>query len=219
MYRFPCMFSDSDLLTYMYLLDLGFTVIFLILLVISCTCMPGPHHLIVYTCACYARNLALSYVLAGVANNPGSSCPDPRVCTVAALLYLIRVAHNSCLSGPSFQPPWSAREIRILLLVSTFLYFILYILLLCFLVIIYSRDIISCFVITVYWYYYWWIVCYHCASLLWFLPVLMLSVYTCGFFQPAYIHHSNVSVPAGSGRYRVVSEPRLSHPRYNQSAN
>ena len=66
LYRFPCMFSDSDLLIYMYLLDFGFTVIFLILLVISCTCMPGPHHLIMYTCACYACHLALSYVLAGL---------------------------------------------------------------------------------------------------------------------------------------------------------
>jgi len=93
LYRFPCMFFDSDLLIYMYLLDLGFTVIFLILIVISCTCMPGPHHLIVYTCACYARHLALSYVLTGVANNPGFSYPDPWVWTVV-LLYLIRVAQQ-----------------------------------------------------------------------------------------------------------------------------
>ena len=56
---FHACFSDLDLLIYMYLLDLRFTVIFLILLVISCTCMPGPHHLIMYTCACYARHLAL----------------------------------------------------------------------------------------------------------------------------------------------------------------
>ena len=67
-------------------LDLGFTVIFLILLVIFCTCMPGPHHLIMYTCACYARHLALFYVLAGVANNPGFSCPDPKVWTMVAWL-------------------------------------------------------------------------------------------------------------------------------------
>ena len=55
--------------------------------------MPGPHHLIMYTCACYARHLALFYVLAGVANNPGFSCPDPGVWTLA-LLYLIRVAQR-----------------------------------------------------------------------------------------------------------------------------
>ena len=41
------------------------------------------------------------------------------------------------------------------------------------------------------------------ASVLWFLPVLMLSVYTWGYFWLAYIRRSNVSVPAGSGRYRV----------------
>jgi len=39
------------------------------------------------------------------------------------------------------------------------------------------------------------------APVLWFLPVLMLSVYTWGYFWPAYIRRSNVSVPAGSGRY------------------
>jgi len=81
-----CIVFHAYLLIYIYLLDLGFSVIFLILLVISCTCMSGPHHLIMYTCACYARHLALSYVLAGVANNPGSSCPNPGVWTVAALL-------------------------------------------------------------------------------------------------------------------------------------
>ena len=46
-----------------------FTVVPLIsfmLLVIACTCMPEPHHLIMYTCAWYARHLALSYVLAGL---------------------------------------------------------------------------------------------------------------------------------------------------------
>ena len=74
LYNFSCMFSDSDLLIYMYLFDLRFTVIFLILLVISCTCVSGPHHLIMYTCACYARHLALFFVLVGVANNPGFSC-------------------------------------------------------------------------------------------------------------------------------------------------
>ena len=86
LYRFPCMFSDSDLLIYMHLLDLRFTVIFLILLVISYTCMPGPPHLIMYTCACYARHLALLYVLAGVANNPEFSCLNPGVQTMVAWL-------------------------------------------------------------------------------------------------------------------------------------
>jgi len=57
------------------------------------------------------------------------------------------------------------------------------------------------------------------ASVLFYLPVLMLSVYTWGYFRPAYVRHSNVSVPAGSGRYRLVSEPRLSHLQYNQIVN
>jgi len=79
------------------------------LLVISCTCMPGPHHLIMYTCACYTRHLALSYVLAGVANNPGSSCPDPRDWTVAALLYLISVAQRERgLTVAYLDPPSSS---------------------------------------------------------------------------------------------------------------
>ena len=36
------------------------------LYVITCTCILGPHHLIMYTCTCYARHLALLYVLAGL---------------------------------------------------------------------------------------------------------------------------------------------------------
>jgi len=40
------------------------------------------------------------------------------------------------------------------------------------------------------------------TSVLWFLPILMLSVYTWRHFRPAYIRHSNVSVPAGSGCYK-----------------
>jgi len=41
------------------------------------------------------------------------------------------------------------------------------------------------------------------ASVLIFLPVLMLSLYMWGYFRPAYIRRSDVSVPVGSGRYRV----------------
>ena len=41
-------------------------LIFLMLHVIAWTCMSGPHHLIMYMCACYARHLALLYVLAGL---------------------------------------------------------------------------------------------------------------------------------------------------------
>ena len=85
-----CMFSDSVLSIYMYLLDFRFTVVHLIsfmLLVIACTCMPESHHLIMYTCAWYARHLALSYVLAGLlSNNPGFWCPDPGAWTALILL-------------------------------------------------------------------------------------------------------------------------------------
>ena len=52
---FLCMFSNSDLSIYMYLLDFGFTIvplIFFMLLVIACACMPEPHHLIMHTCDC-----------------------------------------------------------------------------------------------------------------------------------------------------------------------
>ena len=37
--------------------------------------------------------------------------------------------------------------------------------------------------------------------ILWFLHVLMLSVYMWGYFRLVYIRRSNVSVPAGSRRY------------------
>jgi len=47
----------------------------------------------------------------------------------------------------------------------------------------------------------------------------MISVYTWGYFWPAYICHSNIFVPTGSGHYRMVSEPTLSHPQYVQMAN
>jgi len=52
----------------------------------------------------------------------------------------------------------------------------------------------------------------HWSSVLWFFPVLMLSVYMWRYFRPAYVRHSNVSVPMGSGRYKIVSEPKFSHP-------
>ena len=40
-----------------------------------------------------------------------------------------------------------------------------------------------------------------CTSMLWFLPVLTLSVYLWGFFWPTYIRRSNVSVSAESRHY------------------
>ena len=41
-------------------------LISLMLFVITCTCILGPHHLIMYTCTYYARQLASLYVLAGL---------------------------------------------------------------------------------------------------------------------------------------------------------
>ena len=111
LYRFPYMFSDLHVFTWSRIY-----CHFLILLVISCTCMPRPYHLIVYTRACYARHLTLSYVLAGVAKNPGSSCPDPGVWTVVALLYhqngAAKAWISSYLSGPSFFQPFLDRLAR-----------------------------------------------------------------------------------------------------------
>jgi len=56
----------------------------------------------------------------------------------------------------------------------------------------------------VYMYYYYWNVYYHCAFIFWFLPVLILSVYMWEYFHLAYIHHSNISIPAGSGHYIFI---------------
>jgi len=47
------------------------------------------------------------------------------------------------------------------------------------------------------------------ASVLRFLLILMLSVYTWWYFRPAYIRYSNVSVPAGSERYRTAKHRKL----------
>ena len=42
------------------------------------------------------------------------------------------------------------------------------------------------------------------ASVLFYLHVLLLSVYAYGYFRPAYVRRSNVSVPSGSGRYNFA---------------
>ena len=123
---------------------------------------------------------------------------------------------SGCLSGPSFfQHPYD-RLARFSSCYSWVLSRISYCtLLLRLLVILYSWFIVSCSMITVYLCYYYWNVYYHCVFVLWFFPVLMLSVYTWGYFHPAYIRYSNVSVPTGIGRYRMVSKLRLSHLQYN----
>ena len=65
-----------------------------------------------YTCICYARHLTLLYVLVGVANNPGFSCPDPGVWTVA-LLYLIKVAQWERGLAVAFLDPLSSHLLMI----------------------------------------------------------------------------------------------------------
>ena len=50
-----------------------------------------------------------------------------------------------------------------------------------------------------------WNIYYYCASVLWFLLVLMFSVYMWGYFRSAYIRRNNVSVTAGSMCYRLRS--------------
>jgi len=62
-YCLLCMFSVSDSSIYMiYCRSFNFPYVF----VITCICIFGPHHLIMYTCTSYARQLASLYVLAGL---------------------------------------------------------------------------------------------------------------------------------------------------------
>ena len=98
-----------------------------------------------YTCICYARHLALLYVLAGVANNPGFSCPDPRVWTLVAWLELIGVRSGSSRGGQSHCHSSSSQYLSylapeaLLLLVSTFLFFCISLHVLC--TFVFSGDV------------------------------------------------------------------------------
>ena len=69
--------------------------------------------------------------------------------------------------------------------------------------------------ITIYLYYYCWNVYYHCASVLWFLPILMLRAYMWWYFHPAYICINNVFVPVGSGHYKASPAISLLSRLYN----
>ena len=58
----------------------------------------------------WACQLDLSYVLAGLlSDNPRSSCPDPRVLTMVALLYLIRVAQRERGLAVAYLDPLPSR--------------------------------------------------------------------------------------------------------------
>ena len=71
LYRFPCMFSDSVLLIYMYLLDLGFTIFSLCYLSLPVpVCLDHTAWSCTRVTAWYARHLALSYILAGLHRQP-----------------------------------------------------------------------------------------------------------------------------------------------------
>ena len=91
-------FSVSDSLIYMiYCRSFNFPYVICYYLYLH-TWITSLDHVHVYL---LCTHLASLYVLAGVANNPGSSCPDPRDWTVAALLYLIRVRSRPSRGGQS----------------------------------------------------------------------------------------------------------------------
>ena len=108
-------------------------LISLVLLVISCTCMPGLYHLIMYTCACYARHLALLYVLARLhltTQNSHVQILEPGLwwpyCADQSAQRILpwRSGRNRSLDivvtfPPSSSPDWLSRPL--LLLVSTLL--------------------------------------------------------------------------------------------------
>ena len=162
-------------------------------------------------CACYARHLALSYVLAGVVNNPGSSCPDPRDWTVAALLYLISAAQRERgLAVAYLDPPSSSLSLICSRdsYLATREYFLVFHIVHPTFVLLSDHIFLRYYIMP----------CDNCVLVLllldcilplcfrlWFLPVLILSVYTWGYFRPAYIRRSGVPVPAGAGRYRMSS--------------
>ena len=105
---FLCMLSDSDLSICMYLLRTycrSFNSF--MLLVITCTCMPEPHHLIMHTCDYLSTPLGFIICTRGIAyDNPGFSCPDSTDRTLVALLYLIRVCSGSFRDDRSAAEAW-----------------------------------------------------------------------------------------------------------------
>ena len=168
--------------------------------------MPVQHHLIMYTCACYARHLALSYVLAGCIWQPWILISRSWSLDRGGLAVVDQSAQQkrgltvACPDPPSSLPLIGSRDSHL----ATREYFpVFHIVHPAFMLLsdhIFLRYYImpcdNCVLVLLL-----LIIFYHCASVLWFLPVLMLSVYTWGYFRPAYIRRSNVSVPAWSGRY------------------
>jgi len=174
-----------------------------------------------YTCAWYARHLALSYVLAGCIWQPWilmsrSWSPDLSGLAVAdqsaqrILSWWSERSRNLDITvalSPSSSHDWLSGPLLLLVSISQFLLCIsLHVLYFCIfwwcniLVILYHSLCDNHVLVLFYWNVY-----YRCASALWFWPVLILSVYTWGYLRPAYIRRSDVSVPTGSGRHNWES--------------
>jgi len=129
-HHFLCMFFNSDLSIYMYLLDFALLLILwfsFMLLVIVCTCMLEPHHLIMYTCD--YQSMLIDFILQTrwvVFWQPWtfmsrSKSLDRGVLPVAdQSAQWKRGLAVVCLKPLFFQLPWSTHEILILLLVSIF---------------------------------------------------------------------------------------------------
>ena len=175
------------------LLDFRFTVVPLIsfmLLVIACTCMPEPHYLIMYTYDClYACHLDLSYVLTGCIWQPwilmsrsrSMDCVDLTIADQRAqqrggLADATVALSSQLLSWLVLETPLDARDH-----LSAFDYVYPFV----YRTFVFSGDVISCNIVICITLcdnhvlvLFCWNVYYHCTSALWFLHVLILSVYT-----------------------------------------
>ena len=126
---FDTCFLYSDLLIHVYLLDFGFTTDSLIFIYVTrhCLCLYVlTTYLIMYTCDCLSKPtgfiLRTRWVIFW---QPWTFMSRSRSLDCGSLTVVVRQVAKAwisgCLSDPLFfQPPWSAREILILLLVSIF---------------------------------------------------------------------------------------------------
>jgi len=106
-------------------------LISLMLFFITCTCILGPLYLIMYTCTCYARQLASLYVLAGLrltTLNSHVQILETGPCDLvvtdqfrddrsAAEVWIIAVALS-----PSSSSIWFSRPLLLLVSISQLLY-------------------------------------------------------------------------------------------------
>jgi len=158
---------------------------------------------LVLTCT---RHLVSSYVLAGLFfDNSEPSCSDPKVQQKRGGILLWKpwtssrciesaIAHSWPVSLDRFTRfPFVVREYLLVLFVlcdySLRLFDVIFML---YWITPYDNCVLRLLC---------WNVYYHCASVLWFLLVLMLTVYMWGYFCHVYIRRSNISVPEGSGCY------------------